>query len=214
MTSRTTAPRNCGFWEPERGDPAYEDTDTRKVRVTVLRRRRAVNLLRIDRAAGEVEVRLDRLKGHNDQALALEALTDFQARLAAIVDFDTDFEPVHTRSAFAAIVDAEDETCMSVDYASDVSARQLFASRREPGAQRQDIRQHPNYHLKGDEYSRDSLHVYWRMPDDADNKIFTIISAPTIEEREHTKVYFSAKVAAAGLGHVLGRDRHLARPPD
>jgi hypothetical protein len=204
------------FWEID--EDASEDTPTRKTRVTVLRERRAVNLLRI-LSSGDVEVRIDRLRGANDSALAMAGLAQFKDRLSPTVDFDTHFEPVAVRAAFPAMVAAEDETVMLTDRATDASASQGFASRRDSPVRGTDIRKHPNYRLRGNQYVRDSLHIYWKIDGREEDPAYTIISAIDVDEHdsddaaaavEYTKVYFSAKLSPAELDYVIARIRHFA----
>lgn len=201
------------FWELDEDES--EDSPTRRVRVTVLRQRRAVNLLRIVPATGDVELRIDRLKGTNDKTIALEGLEEFTNRLASVLTLNEHLEPLEIRSRFPMIVAAEDETFMLADYAADASARQLFASRREGGPRgtATDIRRHPNYRLRGNEYVRDAVHVYWKIRDAGDRMIFSIISSIPLDDAdgvEYTKVYFSARVEPEDLNYVLARVRHFA----
>jgi len=200
------------FWELD--EDASEDTPRRKTRVTVLRERRAVNLLRILNN-GDVEVRIDRLKGSNDSALALAGLEQFKQRLAPVVNFETHFEPVAIRAGFPAIVAAEDETFMLTDRATDASANQSFSSRRDAPARGTDVRRHPNHRLKGNNYVRDSVNIYWKIDGSDEDLVYTIISAIDIGDDpadtvEYTKVYFSAKGSPAELDYVIARIRHFA----
>ena len=200
------------FWELD--EDASEDTPRRKTRVTVLRERRAVNLLRI-LPDGNVEVRIDRLKGANDSALALAGFEQFKQRLSAVVNFETHLEPVAIRAAFPDIVAAQNETFMLTDRATDASASQGFASRRDSPQRGTDIRQHPNYRLQGNRYVRDSVNIYWKINGRDEDLVYTIVSAVDIGDDpaaavEYTKVYFSAKVSPAELDYVIARIRHFA----
>jgi hypothetical protein len=200
------------FWEPDEEESV--DTPKKKTRVTVLRERRAVNILRILNN-GDVEIRIDRLKGANDTSLALEGLEQFKQRLAAVVDFDAHLEPVAIRAAFPAIVAAENETVMLTDRATDASASQGFSSRRDSPTRGTDVRRHPNYRLKGNNYVRDSVNIYWKIDGSDKDLVYTIVSAVDIGDDpaapvEYTKVYFSAKVSPAELDYVITRIRHFA----
>ncbi|MEZ5420280.1 MAG: hypothetical protein R2708_23480 [Vicinamibacterales bacterium] len=78
-----------------------------------------------------------------------------------------------------------------------------------------------NYRLRGNDYVRDSLNVYWEWratPSDEPERIHTIIRAIEREvgpendgertarrEHGHTKVYVPAHISEAALCHVLGR---------
>lgn len=197
------------YWELD--EDASEDAPKRKVRVTVLRERRAVNLLRIEPQTGKVEIRIDRLKGSNDQNIALDGFDDFTTRLANVLNLEEHLTPVDVRTAFPAMVAAEDETFMLTDHASDASSRQAITSRRERASRATDIRKHPNHRMKGNQYVRDSLHIYWNIDRDEDNRLFTIVSAvkpkEDVPDLEYAKVYVSARVEPGELAYVLARVR-------
>ncbi len=200
------------YWELDEDES--EDGPTRRVRVTVLRQRRAVNMLRIFPATGDAEIRIDRLKGSNDTKIALEGLDDFTTRLAAVLDMQGHLTPVDVRPSFPTMVAAEGETFMLTDHASDASARQIISSRREGPTRATDIRKHPNYQLKGNGYVRDALHIYWKVAGADDRLVFSIISAvqpdDTDDDTEYAKVYVSAKVEPGDLDYVIARIRQFA----
>jgi hypothetical protein len=199
------------FWELD--EDASEDGPTRRVRVTVLRQRRAINMLRIMPESGDVEIRIDRLRGANDKKIALAGLDQFVTRLG-VLNLEQHLQPVDIRPAFPAIVGAEDETFMLTDHARDASARQIISSRREGPRRATDIRQHPNYRLKGNQYLRDALHIYWKIDGDDDRMVFSILSAIKPDgaggDLEYTKVYISAKVEPGDLDYVIARIRQFA----
>jgi hypothetical protein len=202
----------ASYWERDESRSS-ESLDERIV-VSRRQRVRAVNVFNIDPGARTAEIRIDRVRNRDDSNLAHEEFAAFLDSLAPGLHLREHLEPLDIRRAFPRIVEARDETFMSIDHASDASARQIFASRRGEG-HGLDIRDHPNWRLHGSDYVRDSINVYWLIREgDDENRIHTIVRGVRFAEHgadvELAKAYVPAHITEAELAHVIARIRHFA----
>jgi hypothetical protein len=187
----------------------WEKDDTRSVsgadeRVTyyVRKERRAINLMRILPEAGLAEIRIDRVRGQNDESLAVQLLKSFTESIDDL-DLPEHFIPVPIWQGFSAMVADEEKTYMSTDEGEDGSVQLRISNRRE-GAKGEDVRKHAAYKLGG-AFARRSLNVYWVQADKS--KIHTILSKVAVDGTELAKVYVAAKLSKAELEGVIGTIR-------
>lgn len=183
------------------------ETTTQRTVVYRLERQRAVNLLVANPATREVEIRIDRVRPKDDERLASRALDDFCARLAPALDVAQHLEPVRIWAGFRAMVQARDETFMTVDDAEDPTIRHRLASRRGDTV-RLDIRDHAAYDMTQAKYVRETLNIYWLRQEE---RLHTMMSRVTSSDgRWFGKVYIPAQLDEAALDYVIGRIRSFA----
>jgi hypothetical protein len=191
---------------------------------------RAVNVMRLDFASGEAEIRIDRARNRQDDELAIKLFELFVDDLRKAIDFDAlesfDAVSVWTPATFGRMLDARNETHMSADTFRDPSVRMNITSLREEDKGK-DIRDHPSW-LRNAE--RKFLRIYWNVPveegdkEEADNpiRLHTVVSsvevtakAPEpggpISRHRVGKVYVAARTSPKKIEHATTRIRHFAR---
>jgi hypothetical protein len=199
----------ASYWEKDE-DRSHSDDNERTV-VTVRLERRAINVLRLDPLRREAEIRIDRVRGQQDDSLATELFEQFQQSLQHIIDIDKHFAPVPIWNGFRRIVADLKGTYMSTDSAEDPSVVVHIPNRRASD-RGTDVRRHDSYQYATTEYTRNSLNIYWRKPDEPDEKIHTILSRVDRAGRTpYAKVYVAAKLTPDDLSNVLERIRQSAR---
>lgn len=203
------------FWE--KNDDESQETNSRRTVVYDRVVRRAVNLLRIDRATREVEIRVDRVRDRMDDSLAEKMLRDFLATLAPVFNPVDHLNVVEIWRGFPGIVADMDKTYMTTDRAQDPSVAVIVSSRRAKG-KGTDIRTHESFANRGNTYARKSLNIYWRFKESADapeKLLHTVLSRQkrqNASERDLAKVYIAARLTAAEQRHVIARIRQSTPP--
>lgn len=188
------------YWEKDE-DRSYADADER-VTYIVRKQRRAINLLLLDLARGQAEVRIDRVRGQMDDGLALELFSQFRKDMEEAFDFDSLTTPVPIWQGFTRIVSNRTDTYMSTDGARDASVVVSISNRRE-NDRGTDVRDHPSYAYATGDYARDTLNVYWLQ--EGGEKIHTILSR--VPGTGMGKIYVAAKLEPDQLTNVIERIR-------
>lgn len=203
------------FWQLEGQDKVSATHRIRTwKRITV----RAVNMMLVDRAARTAEIRIDRVRTDRlDNTLALKSLAEFVDSIDNPLDVQTQLQTTPIWHGFAGIVGegtGDGETYMNHDKPSDATAEHSLSNHR---ARRggPDIRTHPQ-HPKEAGLLRDSLSVYWRLPEGlapegSEAYVYTFLSRVRKSDvGELGKVYVGATLSPGQLDHVIARVRHFA----
>ena len=173
--------------------------------------RRAVNLLVINPANDEVEIRIDRVRGGKYDDLAIAYCGDFLDTLKHVLRIGEHIEPIPIWEHFNEIARDRTDTFMNVDASADPAVKQRMSNRRE-GSYGTDVRDHPDYVMDQKTYVRDFVNIFWNIDSDSGSKlIYTALNKVEVQDHECGKVYVSAKSEPSELEHVITRIRRFAR---
>jgi hypothetical protein len=200
------------YWEKDEEKSKAHTNDDERATFVRRRERRAINLFRIQPEQRLAEMRIDRVRGDRDDALALDLAADFLKDLEPALTAAEDLAPLDIRRGLRQMAADRTDIYLNADDAVDASAQMSLANRRERD-RGPDIRDHVRYQLDGDDCARERLSPYWIIDGDEDNKVFTHLSVVDVDGiGECGKIYVSATLEPAVLNHVLDRIRHFARP--
>ena len=205
-------------WELDEQRSYTEETE--RATFQVLRRHRALNMLRVVPETRQAEIRIGRFRANMKDETVGEHLTAFLQTLSPVVDVEGQMRPTRIWDGFQQLASTREGTFMATDSANDPTATVKFSTRRAGGVSG-DIRDHPDYRLERVDYVRDVLNMYWdtefwvsrrdQFGESGPRMVHTVLARFRSDGREYGRVDVPVAVSPEVLTGVIECIRRFAR---